>query len=397
MKRRLHIPKAAQIRGLRKAIANRKTPRAFIPSMKKRLAKLTGAVILIAALCGCAARPAAAQAPVSIIPSQQVLAPAGTACTGSAQTFQANNRNQTIHYVNIIPSVTASIYVEIDGMDAAGNTYRISDLDAVTPLTGISFNGFSLVGYGYYPTVQVSVTCGTASGTFTLTYSSSSSAFANVVGSYQTAQLAKEIFSGTSVSAGSVLSPNIQTPFGNSLGILSMQGTNVTGTAGVTVTCIGLLLGNTVSQYNFTLTYNGVSQIFPVPASTCPILQVTAAQKAGATIQVEYLFQQPGFLSPSGQGGVNYTHITGTTATVVKTGPGVVHTVVIGTSGAGTISLFDLVPASCTGTPATNTVSVITEFASATPPPPPEIYDAFFSNGICVKASAAMDITISSQ
>jgi hypothetical protein len=32
---------AKQIKGLRKAIANRKTPRQFIPSLRKRLAKLT--------------------------------------------------------------------------------------------------------------------------------------------------------------------------------------------------------------------------------------------------------------------------------------------------------------------------------------------------------------------
>ena len=38
---RMNISKEAQIRGLRKAIKNRKTPRQFIPGMKKRLAKLT--------------------------------------------------------------------------------------------------------------------------------------------------------------------------------------------------------------------------------------------------------------------------------------------------------------------------------------------------------------------
>jgi len=38
---RLNISKDAQIKGLRKAIKNRRTPRQFIPSMKKRLAKLT--------------------------------------------------------------------------------------------------------------------------------------------------------------------------------------------------------------------------------------------------------------------------------------------------------------------------------------------------------------------
>jgi hypothetical protein len=38
---RMNISKEAQIRGLRKALNNRRTPRQFIPSLKKRLAKLT--------------------------------------------------------------------------------------------------------------------------------------------------------------------------------------------------------------------------------------------------------------------------------------------------------------------------------------------------------------------
>jgi len=38
---RMNISKDAQIKGLRKAIKNRRTPRQFIPGMKKRLAKLT--------------------------------------------------------------------------------------------------------------------------------------------------------------------------------------------------------------------------------------------------------------------------------------------------------------------------------------------------------------------
>lgn len=38
---RMNISREAQIKGLRKAIKNRRTPRQFIPGMKKRLAKLT--------------------------------------------------------------------------------------------------------------------------------------------------------------------------------------------------------------------------------------------------------------------------------------------------------------------------------------------------------------------
>jgi len=38
----MKLSKEQQIRGLRKALKNPRTPRAFRPSMKKRLAKLTG-------------------------------------------------------------------------------------------------------------------------------------------------------------------------------------------------------------------------------------------------------------------------------------------------------------------------------------------------------------------
>jgi hypothetical protein len=37
---RNRLTKAQQIKGLRKALNNPRTPKAFIPSMKKRLAKL---------------------------------------------------------------------------------------------------------------------------------------------------------------------------------------------------------------------------------------------------------------------------------------------------------------------------------------------------------------------
>jgi hypothetical protein len=36
----MNLSKSAQIKGLRKALKNRKTPRQFIPGMKKRLFKL---------------------------------------------------------------------------------------------------------------------------------------------------------------------------------------------------------------------------------------------------------------------------------------------------------------------------------------------------------------------
>src|ERR1700688_3238526 len=128
MARKMSIPKAKQIQGLRKAIANRKTPRQFIPSMKKRLAKLTGAAVFL--LASCLLHPASgiAQAPVVIVPSQQILAAAGTACTGSAQIFPVNNRNMTQHYVYARANAAiTNLVMQIQGVDASGNVSVISD------------------------------------------------------------------------------------------------------------------------------------------------------------------------------------------------------------------------------------------------------------------------------
>jgi hypothetical protein len=136
-------------------------------------------------------------------------------------------------------------------------------------------------------------------------------------------------------------------------------------------------------------TTTAVTQTFAVPGGACSTIDVGYATggASASTYSLDYVFLPPGTSIPN-----FYTHITGTGATVVKAGPGTLHTVVVGTPAVGTISLFDLVPASCTGTPATNVVSVIT--VTATFPSASEIYDSVFVNGICVKASAIMDITV---
>ena len=388
----MNIPKAKQIQGLRKAIANRKTPRQFIPSMKKRLAKLTGAAVFLFTLC---ALPVRAQTPVIVQPTQQTLAPAGTACTGSAQIFPVNNRNQSIHYVSIIPAVTQSIYVEIDGLDLAGNSYRISDLDAVTPLTGIAFNGFSLTGYGYYPSVQVSVTCANSTGSFALIYSGSSSSSVNVVGSYQTARLVKSVFNGTSLTAGNVNSPNVQPPFANSLGVINAQITNVGGTVTITINCVSLLFNTVYQAFTDTIPADGSVHEFPVPAQSCPNMLIQVAQKASATVALEYLFQQPGLQTSPGPG-YAYAHLASATALPVKPGPGTLYAITVNTPAAGTISIFDLATAACTATPSTNVVGVIT--VTSTAPVGTLTYNLSTQNGVCIKSSSAsIDATISYQ
>ncbi len=393
MARKLNISKDNQIKGLRKALANRKTPRAFIPSLKKRLAKLTGSAALIFFLCYLTNSAAFAQQPVSIVPTQQVLAPAGTACTGLTQTFTVNNRNQTQHYAYIAPTAAlTNLTMQIQGVDSGGNVYPISDTGtSAVPSIGMAT---ALTGTGYFPTVQVVVTClPVTTGTFTLSYSGGQ-AISNVnVGSFLLSQIDKIISSNASAASDYIAL--IEPPYGNSWGVLylSLMGTGSTG-ASLMVTC-ETPNGTGPQTYSFDVaTTTSIVQSFIVPSGPCPNANVSYLHSGAstATYVLDYVFMQPGITISN-----LYTHITGTTATSIKSGAGVVHSIVVGTSAAGTISLFDLPKGSCTGTPASNTVSVITEFASATPPPPAYIFDTFLKNGICVKASAAMDITVSSQ
>jgi hypothetical protein len=390
MARKMKIPKAAQIKGIRKALANRKTPRGFIPGLRKRLAKLTAAVAILFLLNGYLARTAHAQTPVTIVPTQQTLA-TSVACTGSAQTFSVVNRNLTQHNAYMSSSGIATMSMQIQGLDLAGNKYTLSDTSTIASV--VFGTNPVLTASGYFPYIQVVVTCLPTTGTFTLGYSGGSSTPNVIAGGYQLAQSDKVISAGVPGTAvGTATSLSFQAPFGDSFGILYFNN-SATGSTGATVAvaCDGQAANTGITYTFYPATSSGL-QSFNVPDAACPTVSIvyTAGTGGSGTYSLEYVFPQPSFRLTN-----SYTHITGTTATVVKAGPGVVHTVVVGTPAAGTISLFDLAPASCTSTPSTNVVSVIT--ATSTFPAAPEIYDALFLNGICVKASATMDITISSQ
>jgi hypothetical protein len=387
MARKLNIPKAAQIRGLRKAIANRKTPRQFIPSLKKRLAKLTAVFILASCLLPLAS-VVHAQAPVSIIPTQQILAPSGTLCNAGPLIFPVQNRNQTQHYAYIKTVNVTNLVMQIQGVDANGNTYVISD----TSMSAQSVTGSnsSLEGSGYFPTVQVSVSCLPATGTFSLNYSGSQATTNVNVGSYLISQQDKAVASLSNAGA-TYATPFFSSPYGSSYGTLYFT-YSATGPAGSQINVFCENQNGTGPLYTFNLATGTSLQTFTVPPGPCSNIEIQYS--TGGASSTTYILDMI-FLTPGATATNSYTHITGTTATVVKAGPGVVHTVVVGTPAAGTISLFDLVSGSCTGTPATNVVSVIT--ATSTFPAAPEIYDVLFNNGICVKASATMDITVSSQ
>lgn len=388
---KMKIPKSAQIKGLKKALRNRKTPRAFIPSLKKRLKALGGALVISLLSWIFTPTQSLAQTPVTVSPSQQVLAPAGTACTGTTQTFNVNNRNQTAHAAYIKTTSVTSLAMQIFGVDSAGNTYLLSDTATIgAPSTG---NNPVLTANGYYPQVQVTLQCLPATtGTFILTYSgTSASSTPQFLGGAQLTQEDKSI--AQSAAAVSDYAIQFQAPYGNSQGNLVfsvLTGTEASGSA-VGIQCFTAAGTDSGFGYNFNLPTTGTA-IFPVPNTPCPLAFVSYVHggATAATYSLDYVFAQPGSAPYSLP-----IHIADTTADEIKSGSGIVHTVVIGTPAAGTVTFFDLAPAQCTGTPISNIKSVIT--ATATFPSSALTYDAFFQNGICVKASATMDITINIQ
>jgi hypothetical protein len=279
--------------------------------------------------------------------------------------------------------------MKIQGIDNSGNLFTISD---VAFGSGVSGASPSVTGTGYFPTVQVVVLC--SGGTFTLSYSGGQ-AISNVnAGTYLSAQVDKPIFAGQNEGT-SFTSQFIVPPFGTTNGSLVFQYTTaaIAGST-IAVNCVANGVNNTYTAETYNIANSTAIQTFSVGGFPCGLIQViyTAGTTGAGSAALDYLFFPPGLTNPVLG---SYFHITGTTATAVKATPGLVHTVVIGTPAVGTVTLFDLGIAACTATPSTNVVSVIT--ATATFPAAPEIYDVFFTNGICVKASAAMDLTVGFQ
>jgi hypothetical protein len=343
----------------------------------------------LAAALGCTPRPVAAQIPTYTSPQTvtAVLAPAGTACTGVEQDFAEGsipsfqNVGQTQHYVYISPSGVQTLQMVIEGIDNAGNVYVLSDTQVGTT----NFRN-TLTASGYFPKIQIAVTCGPTSGTFSLGYTGTSATSNQSTGAYQIAQIDKTIAFTAPAGTGITLN-TANTPFGSSQGSLFFQFTS-TGPAGstISITCSGQ--ANGVSEQQFALATTTSLQVFPMMSTPCPLFTAiyTPGGASAATFDWEYVFQQHTPTPPA------YLHVTGTTATVVDMLNGTLDNIVVGTPAAGTITVFDLAFTACTGTPATNVVAVIT--LASTSPPSTIPFGSYFNNGICVKASAAMDFTV---
>lgn len=310
-------------------------------------------------------------------------------CTGAGQNFFPDNLGQTTHYLTIFAGTNLGGFnATIQGSQDGTNFVVISDV-----LTQVNSG---IIAHGYYPSIRIRVTCAAAGiVTFTLGYSGESVAPGPPAGATLQMTVDKNL-SVVQPANTTFTSTSFPTPFGNSSGTLAFiySGAGPSGST-LTVNCINLVTTpGAITIGPFALQTAATVQTFSIPPSVCPLFSVTytSGGASAQTFVLDYLFNPPGFTPNAGVG--TYTHVVGTTATAAKATAGFLHTLTVNTGAAGTISIFDLPTASCTGTPATNVVAVITAVATTTET---FTYDVNLNQGICVKASAAMDFTVSTN
>ena len=158
-------------------------------------------------------------------------------------------------------------------------------------------------------------------------------------------------------------------------------GTNWTADAGTN----GLTTGATVSGlYQF----QSLSQFLP---GLKPVLPTATAASAEPYAAVAAIFK-PVTLGIEGTvsiGGYNYTHLAGTGTTLIKTGPGLLHAIVVNTPVAGTLEADDAL------TNTTPVIAIMTVGTVTAMPPFTVTYDTVFSTGLTIKiTTGAMDATI---
>lgn len=347
--------------------------------------RFTALSILAALLVVMGCHPVKAQF-IGYTSPQTVTQSLSLSCVGGASAVLTaiTNLGQSNHLVTFLAPNGASVTL-------IGGT---GTLQVPISVTSVGRTG-SATAFGYYNIVSVETSC-TVSGTITLLYTGTSSAPGVLTGQADISSydflLGYNEPAATTVNLPQLFPP----PYGSTGGVIYFTYTGA-GPTGSTISVIGG--GASSGSMPFVLTFTPVTttaivqtfQIPPIPAAAITVAYTTGGASA-STYTLEYQFNKPGTTNLSA---ATPTHITGTTATAVKATSGVLTKIVVGTPAAGTITFFDLPAASCTGTPSTNVRSVIT--ATSTAPLGSVTYDAFFNNGICVQASAAMDLTVMAQ
>ncbi len=319
----------------------------------------------------------------SIQPLPKIVQKANAKSTGSVTTLAATFTSNNSAGNSIIVVAASGCNTAMTVADSAGNTYTSAIAKAQSTTVGVGI---------FYAVGIVS-----GANTVTVTCASSSAAVEiyEVSGIVQTVLGALgQSSSGSSASGATATTSTIAGPpnsiafFGVGIGTAAQNitvttGTNWTADGGTN----GLVTGATVSGlYQF----NSFSQ--PL-YNTLPVLPTATIGSAEPYACVAAIFR-PVVATVEGTvtiGGYNYTNITAAapTTTLVKTGAGILHAIVINTPVAtGSIELDDAL------THTTPKIGTVVTPATANNPCT-VIYDIAFATGLTVYTSvAAQDITV---
>lgn len=327
--------------------------------------KLAAILLFAVAMCGASSVRAQFLGYTSPQTVQQNLA-TNLPCTGLAQNFPVSNLGQTQHFATLATVSVTSIQAVIQGIDNQGNVFTISDVASV---------GGNVTASGYFPIVRVQVTCFPATtGTFTLSYSGASSTPNVTAGTYLQSQVDKFLFSRVAANADQSIS--FQTPFGSSSGTLVFQYvTSAIAGSNLAIFCKGNAVVGSFKEFSYPLANDTNIQLFNVPASTCPQLQVNYSHGGAATaLNLEYIFDPPGLAQgtnqlnpcingPTGTGGTAAITV-GANTTVQIVPPGAdqrvgVCTLILSVGVAGTVQLTAGTGGTC-GTGSSNLSGAIT-------------------------------------
>jgi hypothetical protein len=233
-----------------------------------------------------AAAPAQAQFTGFSIPQTTQSTPFNAvACTGAQQVATVGNFGQTEHYITI--TTTGGVVAFRATVQGSHDGVTFNDISDVA-----TQSGSTVMGQGYYPVNQISVTCATAVGSFTVKYSGQATAPAPQIGAMVSSQGDKTLAVGVAANAN-FTAQTIRSPFGNTGGALYFSYA-ATGPAGsiLNVSCTTLAIGTTTSIASFPLATAAGPQIFPVSVLPCDFITVmyTSGGASATTFTASYVF-----------------------------------------------------------------------------------------------------------
>lgn len=210
--------------------------------------------------------------------------PAGTACTGAQQVALVPNLGQTEHFLTVTTSGVVAFRGTVQGSHDGAAFNDVSDV--------LTASGSTSMGQGYFPVIQVSVTCAAASGTFGARYSGEATAPAMQIAAMQSAQLDKTL-AVAAPSNATFTTQTIRTPFGTSGGGIYFT-YSAAGPSGSTlnVGCSTLSIAAASSVASFPLTTVSTTQFFTVPLLPCDFVTIvyTSGGASATTFTASYVF-----------------------------------------------------------------------------------------------------------